>query len=747
MPMLNMAKSVKVPQLQECGRDAFSSFLRMESVKKVYADIAALKEQRDRGELTDKEFAEKKKALKEQLPIVTYHATFKNGIRKNENAIPTGLFIMDYDHIGNPKEFYDTHVKEKTKRLNIVLAHVTPSGEGLRIVAVLPPDMEIPQAQKWMADLLAAPKYDACVKDLARPSFMFPESALLFSDFDLLFADDIRAELAKRGIELQKPVFEEPVRSEAAPADIPAQTANVPQTGFPSEYKGTPYSAIIDDWFASNGGKPEEGERHTTLLKLASALRYICDNNPAWLLQEMPSFGLPREEMSKIARDACGYPLKPHMPWGLRQVLNALSDKQSAAELPPLPEKLPQLIELLTSNVPDALKPTVANAVFPALATHTYRVTSPYIDNKRTGLPMMCLLMAASSGGKGCINEPIDYIMADIRARDEENMRKEQAWKDDVNSKGANKDKRKRPELPVQWVNPDMTNAAFVLRLMDANGRFLYTRMNELKMFEALKTNSRTDGHLEIMCLAFDEDSYGQTRVGTQSVTGKVRVRFNWNASTTILQGKQFFLKNLADGPLSRINLCTIPDQGIGADIPVYGAYDEQFAQRLRPYIENLCSAEGEMECPEAFGLAKRLNEECRDIAKERQSMAYDYLRKRAVLIAYRKACLLYLANGQKWEPETEDFIRWSLQYDLACKMMFFGKEMENVMRAETSFAPVAKSRSNLLAKLPDEFTYEDLVRVRMEEGHPEKGAKDLLKQWVHRKYIEVTGDSYKKLR
>ena len=779
MPIISGAKGgIAVRDLIQIAPAVFRSWMEDKNVADLIDSIRQAKKLRDAGVLTEKEsqeriaqlkkdrvdklelnrqlkeylekeYSEKKARLKRCLPYITYMAYFKNDIRKNENAIPTGLYIMDYDHVPNPEEIYNTLIKGRERELAIALVHVTPSGEGLRIVACTPQGMTIAEAQAWMGEQLGRMDYDKAVHDLARASFMFPESALLYYDEDLLFAEDLAAELARRGIVLTAKRHEEapatPVEAETAAATT-AEPSGSTKT-YPDNFHGVPYADIAHRLLTANGqAEPVEGERHQRLLWLADPMRYICENNENWLLQVMPTYGLPLEEMKGIVKWACAQPLRPQRPKVLEQ---ALRPRPEDEELPELPEKLPGLIRLAVMNTPDFQKAAVAPSVFPPLSTHANQVYFPYIDGKWTGLGQMNLLIASSSSGKSCVNTPIDYIMADIRARDEENRRIEQAWKDEVNAKGANKDKRKRPKTCVQWMEPDTTNAALVQRLMDAEGRFIYLRMDELKMFDALKGNTKTNSQHNIICLAFDEAAYGQERVGTMSVSANPKLRLNWNASTTPLQAKDYFAGVLIDGPLTRICLCTIPAQEIGAEIPVHGEYDEAFAAQLRPYIENLNNVPpGRMECPEAYALAKRLNEECRQKAKELKSLAYDSFRKRAVLIAYRKACLLWLANGQRWEPEIEDFVRWSLQYDLACKMRFFGRKTEMALAMEAAEAPVVSSgrkRSELLARLPQEFTYDDLVCARQDEGLSAEGAMDQLKQWKKRGNVEVvTGDTYK---
>ena len=402
---------------------------------------------------------------------------------------------------------------------------------------------------------------------------------------------------------------------------------------------------------------------------------------------------------------------------------------------PPMPKKLPKLVELLVSQTPDIYKPAVAHAIFPPLATHLWKTRFRYIDNVEHEATLMCCLLAGTGAGKSCVQMPISMIMEDIRKRDMENLKREKEWKDELMRKGANKDKRKRPEnLIIQTIDADMTNPAFVMRTAEAQGHFLYTSLNEIDQFDALKGIGNQ--HFRIMCLAFDPgNEYGQTRVGLQSVTERVTIRFNWNASTTIEKGKRYFSKVLTDGPISRINFCTIPERLIGEDIPIYGNYDDEFRAQLRPYIENLCKASGLVDCPEAFSLAMKLKDENAEFSRLSQNRIYENFTFRGNVIGYLKACVLYVANGFRWEPEIEEFIRWSEQYDLYCKMRFFEDGIKTAsMSAEKS---TSHGPSNLLQQLPDEFMYQQAVEVRQKNGLSADGTKNMLYAWAHRGYIE----------
>ena len=437
--------------------------------------------------------------------------------------------------------------------------------------------------------------------------------------------------------------------------------------------------------------------------------------------------------------------------------LKVQSTEEDYPDPPEMPKKLPKLVELLISRTPEVYKPAVAHAIFPPLATHLWKTRFRYIDNVEHEARLMTLLLAGTGAGKSSVNRPIDFIMEDIRLRDAENLKREKAWKDEMLRKGANKDKRKRPEnLIIQEIDADMTNPAFVMRTAEAQEHFLYTSLNELDQFDALKGSGSQQ--FRIMCLAADPgNKYGQTRVGTMSVTERVTIRFNWNASTTIQKGQRYFSKVLTDGPISRINFCTIPEREIGEDMPVYGTYDESYREALRPYIENLNKVTGLIECKEAFQLALKLKDENAEFARLSQDRTFENLSFRANVIAYLKACVLYVANGCKWEPEIDEFIRWSEQYDLYCKMRFFGD-----MIAKENFTAQRSSKrgpQNLLQILPDSFTAAQLLAIRLEHGLDAKGTDMMIRQWLHRNYIrrayQYTGkrdscdscDSFEKLK
>ena len=434
------------------------------------------------------------------------------------------------------------------------------------------------------------------------------------------------------------------------------------------------------------------------------------------------------------------------------------STEEDYPDPPVMPEKLPKLVELLISRTPEVYKPAVAHAIFPPLATHLWQTSFRYIDNVVHEATLSTCLLAGTGAGKSSVNKPINYIMEDIRKRDAENLKREKEWKEEMIRKGANKDKRKRPDnLVIQEIDADMTNPAFVMRTAEAQGRFLYTSLNELDQFDALKGTGNQ--HFRIMCLASDSDNqYGQTRVGISSVTERVTIRFNWNASTTIQKGQRYFSKVLTDGPISRINFCTIPEREIGDEMPVFGDYDDAYREALKPYIENLNNARGLIDCPEAFQLALKLKDENAEFSRLSQDRVYENLSFRANVIAYLKACVLYVANGCKWEPEIDEFIRWSERYDLYCKMRFFG---DAIKRANFSNEKSSKrGPANLLQQLPDVFNFQQAEYLRSQLGMDKKGTPSMLRNWVNRNYIRkippkgVTGDvisiqlfSFEKLR
>lgn len=653
----------------ECTPQLLCQALDNPATEQVCGEIEDALEKVKGDGLSRDEFETLKAELKKQLPIITPHAMFKSGRRLNSDAEASGLSMYDIDHISDPRGFYEQRIAGREKELAIVMAHVTPSTEGLRLLFIVPQGMTLAEAQQWMSKQLDDDDYDGCVKDLARCSFLVPRSYVVYLDVERLFGKTLASSsndphpssnLRSEGVQECRSVDNSILRSSGVhPTPPPLEgSGEVHPSSLishpSSDFKGIPYKDIIAEWFRRTGGEPQKGERNDRLHRLAAHLRYITDNNEQQLLGIMPSYGLSDEEMRGLIHSACQGRFYS-MPKLLAEIIKSLSAKENemAAEqekdVPPaMPKRLPPLIKLLTQNTPEIYKAAVAHAVFPSLGAHLYKTRFRYIDNVEHEATLMNCLMAGTGAGKDCISEPINRIMADIRRRDDENLAREKAWKQSVNSKGANKDKAQRPEgLVIQEIDPDVTNAAFVQRMADADGHFLYVKLNEIDQFDALKGNGRGNHQFQIMCLAFDtNDRYGQTRIGTQSVTEKVSIRFNWNASTTVSKGQRYFHSVLTDGPISRINFCTIPKREIGADMPVYGTYDSRFDEQLRPYIERLVAARGTIECPQAFRLAQRLKNECAEFARLSQSETYWNLSFRANVIAYLKACVLYVAHG-----------------------------------------------------------------------------------------------------
>lgn len=663
--------------MRPCTPEMFYAAVDAPATTAVCAAIEDALERVRRGEMTRDDFETYKAEQKRRLPAITPHATFTGGRRRNSEAVPSGLAMYDIDHIADPRGYFAANVEQRTDELGIALAHVTPSTEGLRLVFAVPPGMEPDQAQRWMSRMLGDDNYDGCVKDMARCSFLVPRSYILYVNDDRLFRERSEGERSK-GVEV--------VRSEGG---------------------------------SSKGGS-SEGERS----------------------KGGSSKGV--EEVSSKQTDAPltfkGVPYADIIGEWWRLAGGEPQQGERNDTPPEMPRRLPALIALLVSRTPDIYKAAVAHAVFPPLAAHLWRVRFRYVDNVEHEATLMNVLMAGTGAGKDCISAPVNRIMADIRRRDAENLRREREWKNEINSKGANKDKRQRPEgLVIQEIDADMTNPAFVMRTAEADGHFLYTKLNEIDQFDSLKGSGRSGQQFQIMCLAFDPGNrYGQTRVGTQSVTEKVTIRFNWNAATTIQKGRRYFSGVLTDGPVSRINFCTIPEREIGSPIPVYGTYDDAFDEKLRPYIENLTNATGLIECRRAERLARRLLEENADTARLTQSRVYENLSFRATVIAWLKACVLYVANGCRWDKATDDFIRWSLRYDMWCKMAFFGEDIAKAMSSDNM--PKHGPR-NLLSLLPDYFTLTDAADIRLANGKDSDGTHNMLNQWVHRGYIRNIGD------
>ena len=712
---------------------------------------------------------EEQRKLKSYLPFRCPHYTkFRDDYRDREHIVAESFTWQTCIDIDDPELVEKAN--EMSERLDIevggrwqgLMLHKDYSiRRKLHIDIRLPLGMTVPEAQREYCKALGV----ACDTSCFTPErFIYISPA----DFEIYRADGWYQQLSEEEVAARRKAYTDrglsidgrtengsyydpeggdtqgTGTSVTSQATSPMSQSPCATEKFPTEFKGVPYTAIISEWFRRTGGEPQQGERNDRLHRLAAHLRYITDNNEQMLLAVMPRYGLSEEEMRGLIHSACGGRFYS-MPKLLQEIVANLAPKEETAietglgSVPPeMPKKLPPLIKLLLKNTPDIYKPAVAHAVFPALGTHLHKTRFRYIDNVEHEATLMNCLMAGTGAGKDCISEPINRIMADIRRRDDENLAREKAWKQSVNSKGANKDKAQRPEgLIIQEIDPDVTNAAFVQRMADADEHFLYVKLNEIDQFDALKGNGRGNHQFQIMCLAFDtNDRYGQTRIGTQSVTEKVSIRFNWNASTTVKKGLRYFQNVLTDGPISRINFCTIPRREIGADMPVYGTYDAQFDEQLRPYIERLCAARGTIDCPQAYRLAQRLKNECAEFARVSQSETYWNLSFRANVIAYLKACVLFVAHDYTWSKEMEQFVRWSLQYDLWCKMHFFGDAIEQAEQGGSSSS--RRGPRNLLELLPNEFTFDDAVSIRRQQGLNREGTKDMIRVWRNRGYIEA---------
>ncbi len=742
--------------------------------------------------------------LKSELPFFCPHyGIFKNNVRRQENAQPESFMfqtIIDVDD----REYVDKAI-EKARELNCSdsiwngsLLHLCYSArKKLHIGIRLPVGMTIEETQKAYCEALGVPYDESCIT---------PERMIYLTDKDseIYRSKMWCAVLSEKEILMRRQAYLDRGLTVDGRGKVNSHGADAPHIGDSGGNQDAgglgarEKNLIAFDLFtqaAGLGGMEIDtvGSRHSSLLAImsAGASRVMEEEELMKVVRvKMPSYyqendchqlihdfyakyadntkPMSREVMrvnalaeQKASQQVNSLQLKVNRADGNHTVQGSNLQVQSTGEdypdPPEMPKKLPKLVELLISRTPEIYKPAVAHAIFPPLATHLWKTRFRYIDNVEHEARLMTLLLAGTGAGKSSVNRPIDFIMEDIRLRDAENLKREKAWKDEMLRKGANKDKRKRPEnLIIQEIDADMTNPAFVMRTAEAQEHFLYTSLNELDQFDALKGSGSQQ--FRIMCLAADPgNKYGQTRVGTMSVTERVTIRFNWNASTTIQKGQRYFSKVLTDGPISRINFCTIPEREIGEDMPVYGTYDESYREALRPYIENLNKVTGLIECKEAFQLALKLKDENAEFARLSQDRTFENLSFRANVIAYLKACVLYVANGCKWEPEIDEFIRWSEQYDLYCKMRFFGDMIakENFMAQRSS----KRGPQNLLQILPDSFTAAQLLAIRLEHGLDAKGTDMMIRQWLHRNYIrrayQYTGkrdscdscDSFEKLK
>ena len=800
--------------------DTYDKVIESAAVKKMIQQIRG-ELPIDGVDLNDAQAVKKaQERLKSELPFFCPHyGMFKNNVRRQENALPESFLfqtIIDVDD----KEYVEKAI-EKARELNCSsgiwngsLLHLCYSArKKLHIGIRMPIGMTIEETQKAYCEALGVPYDESCIT---------PERMIFLTDKDseIYRSKMWCAVLPESEIQARRKAFLDrgltvdgrgDAKVNSLQFTVNSNSNDKVQNNRLSGNHGTgelgeasEKNLIAFDLFVQSAGLEgmaidTVGSRHSSLLAImsAGASRVMSEEELMKVVRtKMPSY-YQEDDCHQLIHDFYAKYADSSKPMS-RDVIrvNALAEKQASKQVnslqltvnspntnhtvqssmfqvqsngvqsseedypepPEMPEKLPKLVELLISRTPEIYKPAVAHAIFPPLATHLWQTSFRYIDNVVHEATLSTCLLAGTGAGKSSVNKPISYIMEDIRKRDAENLKREKEWKEEMTRKGANKDKRKRPDnLVIQEIDADMTNPAFVMRTAEAQGRFLYTSLNELDQFDALKGTGNQ--HFRIMCLASDSDNqYGQTRVGTQSVTERVTIRFNWNASTTIQKGQRYFSKVLTDGPISRINFCTIPEREIGDEMPVFGDYDDAYREGLKPYIENLNNARGLIDCPEAFQLALRLKDENAEFSRLSQDRVYENLSFRANVIAYLKACVLYVANGCKWEPEIDEFIRWSERYDLYCKMRFFG---DAIKRANFSNEKSSKrGPANLLQQLPDVFNFQQAEYLRSQLGMDKKGTPSMLRNWVNRNYIRkippkgVTGDvisiqlfSFEKLR
>lgn len=731
--------------------------------------------------------------LKSELPFFCPHyGMFKNNVRRQENAMPESFLfqtIIDVDD----KEYVEKAI-EKARELNCSsgiwngsLLHLCYSArKKLHIGIRMPIGMTIEETQKAYCEALGVPYDESCIT---------PERMIFLTDKDseIYRSKMWCAVMPESEIQARRKAFLDRGLTVDGRGDAKVNSLQFTVNGNSNDNvqnnrlsgnhgsgelgEASEKNLIAFDLFVQSAGLEgmaidTVGSRHSSLLAImsAGASRVMSEEELMKVVRtKMPSY-YQEDDCHQLIHDFYAKYADSSKPMS-RDVIrvNALAEKQASQQVnglqltvnspnanhtvqssnlqvqssdedypepPAMPEKLPKLVELLISRTPEIYKPAVAHAIFPPLATHLWQTSFRYIDNVVHEATLSTCLLAGTGAGKSSVDKPIRYIMEDIRKRDAENLKREKEWKEEVTRKGANKDKRKRPDnLVIQEIDADMTSPAFVMRTAEAQGRFLYTSLNELDQFDALRGSGNQQ--FRIMCLAFDPfNLFGQQRVGVQSVTERVTIRFNWNASTTIQKGQRYFSKVLTDGPISRINFCTIPEREIGDEMPVYGDYDDAYREALKPYIENLNNARGLIDCPEAFQLALKLKDENAEFSRLSQDRVYENLSFRANVIAYLKACVLYVANGCKWEPEIDEFIRWSERYDLYCKMRFFGDAIKRAN--DTGEKSSKRGPSNMLMQLPDEFTYQQVIDLRVARGMDKKGTSRMLGNWKERHYIKV---------
>ena len=774
--------------------DTYDKVIESAAVKKMIQQIRG-ELPIDGVDLNDAQAVKKaQERLKSELPFFCPHyGMFKNNVRRQENALPESFLfqtIIDVDD----KEYVEKAI-EKARELNCSsgiwngsLLHLCYSArKKLHIGIRMPVGMTIEETQKAYCEALGVPYDESCIT---------PERMIFLTDKDseIYRSKMWCAVMPESEIQARRKAFLDRGLTVDGRGDAKVNSLQFTVNGNSNDNvqnnrlsgnhgsgelgEASEKNLIAFDLFVQSAGLEgmaidTVGSRHSSLLAIMSAgasrvmseeelMKVVRTKMPSYYQEDdchqlIHDFYAKYADSSKpMSRDvirvnALAEQKANEVKSEERRVKNSNADgnytvqssnlqvqssDEDYPEPPAMPEKLPKLVELLISRTPEIYKPAVAHAIFPPLATHLWQTSFRYIDNVVHEATLSTCLLAGTGAGKSSVDKPIRYIMEDIRKRDAENLKREKEWKEEVTRKGANKDKRKRPDnLVIQEIDADMTSPAFVMRTAEAQGRFLYTSLNELDQFDALRGSGNQQ--FRIMCLAFDPfNLFGQQRVGVQSVTERVTIRFNWNASTTIQKGQRYFSKVLTDGPISRINFCTIPEREIGDEMPVYGDYDDAYREGLKPYIENLNNARGLIDCPEAFQLALKLKDENAEFSRLSQDRVYENLSFRANVIAYLKACVLYVANGCKWEPEIDEFIRWSERYDLYCKMRFFGDAIKRAN--DTGEKSSKRGPSNMLMQLPDEFTYQQVIDLRVARGMDKKGTSRMLGNWKERHYIKV---------
>ena len=774
--------------------DTYDKVIGSEEIKKMIQQIRG-ELPIDGVDLNDAQAVKKaQERLKSELPFFCPHyGMFKNNVRRQENALPESFLfqtIIDVDD----KEYVEKAI-EKARELNCSsgiwngsLLHLCYSArKKLHIGIRMPIGMTIEETQKAYCEALGVPYDESCIT---------PERMIFLTDKDseIYRSKMWCAVLPESEVQARRKAFLDRGLTVDGRGDAKVNSLQFTVNGNSNDNvqnnrlsgnhgsgelgEASEKNLIAFDLFVQSAGLEgmaidTVGSRHSSLLAIMSAgasrvmseeelMKVVRTKMPSYYQEDdchqlIHDFYAKYADSSKpMSRDvirvnALAEQKANEVKSEERRVKNSNADgnytvqssnlqvqssDEDYPEPPAMPEKLPKLVELLISRTPEIYKPAVAHAIFPPLATHLWQTSFRYIDNVVHEATLSTCLLAGTGAGKSSVDKPIRYIMEDIRKRDAENLKREKEWKEEVTRKGANKDKRKRPDnLVIQEIDADMTSPAFVMRTAEAQGRFLYTSLNELDQFDALRGSGNQQ--FRIMCLAFDPfNLFGQQRVGVQSVTERVTIRFNWNASTTIQKGQRYFSKVLTDGPISRINFCTIPEREIGDEMPVYGDYDDAYREALKPYIENLNNARGLIDCPEAFQLALKLKDENAEFSRLSQDRVYENLSFRANVIAYLKACVLYVANGCKWEPEIDEFIRWSERYDLYCKMRFFGDAIKRAN--DTGEKSSKRGPSNMLMQLPDEFTYQQVIDLRVARGMDKKGTSRMLGNWKERHYIKV---------